>query len=719
MKRLYTLIAIFSTLFISNSLIAQCDVSATIPIDTVVCGECISLNAFGEGQGVSIFTEDFNSGAPTGWQSTAQATYTNPCDAAGVDGTTHLWMGDATGVPRQMTTTSFDFTTAIAGATICFDMLFAEQGDASPCEGPDEPDEGVSLQYSTDGGVTWVEINYFDPNGGNDPALVNWNNWCFSLPPAALTATTQIRWFQDNDSGADYDHWGIDNVNIYFNDPTYNITWTHDSYSYGAGSSGGANPNAVCPTTTTTYNVSMTNGISTCNDAITVNVKDPTFRINAAPDTTICVGECATLNGEATVVVSPGGIKTFENNQLTVVTSGVAAVNINITELNQTNVLPGAIQELCINQFNYSGSEICLNPFGGCDCNGVNISAGDACNLDASSFEVTLTSPDGCEIILVPAGVANGTQYQDVCFVPSGGTTPGPGFPAVGQWDPNEPISNIDGCQANGVWTLEFNAGGGLGFGLGTFFGWNITFDDPEISYPATYSWTPTTAMTGANTLNPNVCPPLLSGTAVYQLQATDANNCVTVTEPVSLNMDGCLLPLGLKAFDGFALASGNQLNWSLEDYHNTQFFSLERSSDGYNQFETIAEVPVELGQLDYEYLDTKAKTESYYRLHLEQTNGDDYYSPLVYLERKSDYVEKFQAYWNSSVLHLEFESPKEGEVELSLYNMLGQLVWQENVYAQAGANLHQQTLPNLAAGHYLMSLRQGAQRLQQKLTKQ
>jgi hypothetical protein len=718
MKTLYTLIAIFSTLFISKQLFAQCDLTASIPIDTIICGECINLNAFGEGQGVSIFTEDFNSGAPTGWAFTQQATFTNPCSPSGVDGTTHIWMGNNSGVPRVLETQTYNLTAATAGVTICFDMLFSEQGDAAPCEGPDEPDEGVYLQYSTDGGATWVDIHYFDPNGGNDPTLVNWNNWCFALPAAAITANTAIRWFQDNDSGADYDHWGIDNVNIYFNDPTYNITWTHDSYSYGVGNSGGTNPNAVCPTTTTTYNVSMTNGITSCTDAITVNVKDPTFRISAEPDTTICVGECVNLNAEATVVVSPGGIKTYENNQLTLVTSGVAAVNINITDLNQTNILPGAIQEVCINQFNYSGTQLCTNIFGGCNCNGTTISFGDACELDVSSFAATLTAPDGCEIILVPVGMATDTQYQNVCFVPSGGTTLGPGFPASGQWNPDEAISNLDGCQANGVWTLEFNAGAGLGFGFGTFFGWNITFDDPEISYPATYSWTPTTGMTGGNTLTPNVCPPQTSGTAVYQLQATDANNCVTVAESVNINMDGCLLPLGLESFEGEAEAQANRLDWNLGEGHSSTAFVLERSLDGFSNFERIAEIPMQLAKLNYSYWDEEASGENYYRLRLRQTNGEEYLSPIIYLEREKDPLRDLNTYWIGSDLQLEFNALTEGATEIRLYNILGQPIKNKMIESNIGMNREQLSLLDLAAGHYILVIQKGANRLQRRIVK-
>src|SRR5690606_2783562 len=138
-----------------------------------------------------------------GWAFTQQAMFNNPCSPGGVDGTTHIWMGNNSPVPRSLVTLPYDLTPAIAGATICFDLLMATQtgNSGGPCEGPDEPDEGVYLQYSTDGGNTWNTVHYFDPNGGTDQQLVNWNHWCFQLPPGAITSNTQIRWFQDNDSG--------------------------------------------------------------------------------------------------------------------------------------------------------------------------------------------------------------------------------------------------------------------------------------------------------------------------------------------------------------------------------------------------------------------------------------------------------------------------------------------------------------------------------------
>jgi hypothetical protein len=240
------------SLLVSARLFSQgCTVSVSAPRDTIVCGDYISLSAYGQGQGIAMLSENFDGASfGSGWSSTQQVMWNNPCSPNGVDGTPHAWMGNSSPVPRVLTTNSFNLSScASAGVTICFDMMFAEQGGNAPCEGPDEPPEGLYLQYSIDNGSTWTTIHYFDPNGGYDPVFINCTNWCYPVPSVALTANTRFRWFQDADSGADYDHWGLDNVVIYCNDPTYNVVFTHDGYV--AGPAGGTDPTAVHPHTTT------------------------------------------------------------------------------------------------------------------------------------------------------------------------------------------------------------------------------------------------------------------------------------------------------------------------------------------------------------------------------------------------------------------------------------------------------------------------------------
>lgn len=523
-----------------GSLIAQCDINASASATTITCGQSVSLSAFGSSTGQMVLNETFNTGGfGAGWGSTpGSVNFNNPCSPAGVDGTPHAWMGSNTSVPRTLTSSPYNLTAATAGVSICFDLLFAEQGNAAPCEGPDEPDEGVFLQYSIDGGATWVDIYYFDPNGGNDPMLTNWNNWCFALPAAAITSNTLIRWHQTADSGADYDHWGIDNVQIFQNDINAEVEWLHDGYSYGIGNPGGVNPTPVTPTTTTTYTAQITTGTGqVCTTTVTVTVLDPVYDVNvSANPTTICSGDCSTISGTGQIIIDPGGIETYENNEFNVVASGSASVNINVQGINTTNITNGLIQNVTINGFSFSGSFFCTT-FGGCNCNGATIGFGQTCNLTASGFTVTLTSPGGCDIILAPAGVASG-NYNNTVFVPVGGSALGGTFPVSGgPWNPNEPFSGLNGCDPNGVWTLTFNAPG-LGLGFGTLQGWSITFDDPPIYAPVNYSWSPTTGLSNPTDINTQACP---TSTTNYVLTASNGTpGCATHTENVSIIVDPC-----------------------------------------------------------------------------------------------------------------------------------------------------------------------------------
>ncbi|MEO9531157.1 MAG: gliding motility-associated C-terminal domain-containing protein [Crocinitomicaceae bacterium] len=537
MKKLYFLIFVLT----SHCSLAQCEINTSASVMELYCGQCTSLSAFGSSTGQVVLDEDFNTGGfGNGWDSTPGAVnFSNPCSPGGVDGTPHAWMDDNTSVPRTLESEPYDLSGATAGVTICFDLLFAAQGDAAPCEGPDEPDEGVFLEYSTDGGMTWQLIHYFDPNGGNDPQLTNWNNWCFELPLGAITANTIIRWTQTADSGAGYDHWGIDNVQIFQNDINSEVIWLHDNYSYGLGNPGGVNPTDVCPTTTTTYTAQITTGTGdVCTSDITIIVQDPVFDIviTSDPDT-ICSqnGECADITATADIVLDQGGIETYENNEFSVVASGNSTLNVNVQGINTNSIYDGLIQNVVINGFNFSGTSFCTD-FGGCPCNGTTVAFGGMCNLDASSFTVTLTAPNGCgTIILAPSGVAGG-NYNNTTFVPVGGTALGGGFPNGGTWDPAEPFSNLNGCDPNGVWTLEFDAPG-LGAGVGTLSGWSITFDDPPITQPVNTVWSNDATLSDVNSLTPTACP---TGTTTYTLNANNGiPGCATSSETITI-VDWC-----------------------------------------------------------------------------------------------------------------------------------------------------------------------------------
>jgi hypothetical protein len=439
------------SLLLSYTSYQQCIANASVDKNEIVCGDSIVLTASGN-TGSSVFTEDFNTGVPTGWAFTQSADYSNPCSGFGADGTTHMWMGSGSGNPRSAETNPYNLTT---GGTICFDMQYALQGGVSPCEGPDLPSEGVYLQYSTNGGASWNTIAYHDPLGGNDPTLTAWNNYCYPIPAGAMTTGAQIRWYQDTVSGTGFDHWGIDNIQINLNDPLLNVTWLHDSYTYGAGVTGGVHPTQQCIKNDSSYIVMVTNGTITCYDTVDVKVQIPTIGLYLTPqDTLLCGNQCVPINATSIVYVDSAREKKFENKQPETINStggglsnvfSSVAVDLNVQGLNMQNVSLNSIKQICI-----TGLSLYRSTFFG--------------TLDINDAMVELICPSGASIILVNSGVTTGggglgyaNGYLNTCFEPIGPNINTGTVPYTDTFQSQDPFNNLAGCTSNGVWSLRIS----------------------------------------------------------------------------------------------------------------------------------------------------------------------------------------------------------------------------------------------------------------------
>jgi len=262
----------------SQTINAQCTVTIETVSDSVDCGDCFNLEAVGSAEDV-LLNEDFNSSSlGTGWFSNQTVMYTNPCGAP-PDGSPSAWFGSSQTQPRILETVDYDVT---CGGQLCFDMKYAVQGGSGSCEGPDLANEGVKVQYSTDGGATWVTIfDHVPLNGGYDAVQTTWQNYCHTMPAAAQTTSTRFRWYQDAGSGAGFDHWGIDDVSIVGQlCNTYYYDWGANGITNGPDTTDCINGNEQ------DYTVIYTDGVSdTCSATITMySALSP----NLTPDTLIC-----------------------------------------------------------------------------------------------------------------------------------------------------------------------------------------------------------------------------------------------------------------------------------------------------------------------------------------------------------------------------------------------------------------------------------------------
>lgn len=295
------LLLTFALLFSGwQSVQAQCVVTPVPDSIQIACGDTVTLSANAIG-GTAAISNDFNLGVVgPGWNISPAGVFTNPC-GPGLDGTTHMWMGNTTAAPREMQTVPLDVA---CGGTICFDLRFSIQGQASPCEGPDLTTEGVYLEWNTGGG--WNQIFYFQPNtsgsfnsespGSGD--YTAWAQYCFAIPAAAATPSTQFRWYQGGSSGNGFDHWGIDNVQIYSTCDPYFYVWEMVSQ---------VQDTTVIPGQDTVYNVMYTNFIDdSCFAQVIVDIIEP--MIDVFPDDSIlCQGDALQFGMNTVGVPSTAG----------------------------------------------------------------------------------------------------------------------------------------------------------------------------------------------------------------------------------------------------------------------------------------------------------------------------------------------------------------------------------------------------------------------------
>ncbi|MCA1758106.1 MAG: HYR domain-containing protein, partial [Bacteroidales bacterium] len=149
---------------------------------------------------------------PAGWSSTP-FTIGSPClvpDGSAPDGSDYLWVGarDATG-KRWVETSDYDMS---GGGTIFFEIRYGTDV-STDCPGPNRTDQGVSLEYSINGGADWSKITYYTPYS-TDTTFTDWNSFEYLVPAAAQTTSTRFRWYQNSVSNDLSDKWGLNNINI-------------------------------------------------------------------------------------------------------------------------------------------------------------------------------------------------------------------------------------------------------------------------------------------------------------------------------------------------------------------------------------------------------------------------------------------------------------------------------------------------------------------------
>ncbi|MCR9171194.1 MAG: T9SS type A sorting domain-containing protein [bacterium] len=316
-------------LFVAHFSFSQC-----VDFDDDTYETCAGVPVTYNGDPSSLFfniqeSVDFNSGTlPTGWFVNGGATFTQPC-GSGSDNTPYYWASTAGSGSPYINSNVYDFS---SGGQVVFDMVYAVQGGASPCEGPDLSNEGVSLMYSIDNGQNWNEIVYYSPGGFELPsnpqttgsaatgptAYTTWSTFTVAIPQAAQTPNTMLRWEQLNSSGVCCDNWGVDNIHVETAVNGVNYVWSNGTTTL---------PMTVSSNVDTSYVLSVFDGNMSlmCTDTVFLNIDNSGFdngvqvitdNFVSGQSTNLIIDAyndgCPVQNGE--VVVKLGSLLTYNSS---------------------------------------------------------------------------------------------------------------------------------------------------------------------------------------------------------------------------------------------------------------------------------------------------------------------------------------------------------------------------------------------------------------------
>jgi hypothetical protein len=183
------------------------------------------------------------------------------------------------------------------------------------------------------------------------------------------------------------------------------------------------------------------------------------------------------------------------------------------------------------------------------------------------------------------------------------------------------------------------------------------------------------------------------------------------------------ILPIELLHLTGHEEPTANIIAWTTATEKNSAWLIIERSSNGADTWTEIGRVAGagnSTTPVSYKISDDNPLPLGYYRLSSEDFDGTVQYSEVISISRATTEL----SILNIFPVPVEQEAsiivymPASGEVNVSLHNALGQLVFQNNTVLTKGSNDIKMNWGNIPAGNYAVTIENGISRGVQQVVK-
>ncbi len=214
----------------------------------------------------------------------------------------------------------------------------------------------------------------------------------------------------------------------------------------------------------------------------------------------------------------------------------------------------------------------------------------------------------------------------------------------------------------------------------------------------------------------------ICGSTLMYSMSTTGPNYLESQVSVTCINPPSAILPLTLLSFDAEKKGEKVETKWQTEQEVNTDYFEVERSTNGVN-FSSIGQVKATgLKQKSTYSLTDNTPPQSntlYYRLKMLDKDGSFDYSKIKSISSKASKGD-IKIYPNpiSNTIKAELTSITSGDIDISIVDAFGKVVLTSKQKINEGLNTLNLDCPHLAAGMYLLVAKTGADSFVQKIVK-